>query len=145
MAQIDVLRRYLEAGAELGQVTRARAESIIKDLVRTGEVQREQTQERIDELVEWSRRNTDNLRRLIRREINSQLSAMGLATKADLAALERKLTSGSGRSAPSKKASAKSSAKKTAGKKTAAKKTAAKKRAAKTTAKKAGKKAPGRG
>ncbi len=126
MAQIDVLRRYLEAGAELGQVTRARAESIIKDLVRTGEVQREQTQERIDELVEWSRRNTDNLRQFIRREINSQLSAMGLATKADLAALERKLTSSSARAAPSKKRTAK-------------------KTAAKKTAKKAGKKASGRG
>jgi polyhydroxyalkanoate synthesis regulator phasin len=104
MPQTDVVRRYLEAGAEFGQMTRSRAESIIRDLVKAGEVQREQTQERIDELVDWSRRNRENVVQLIRREINNQLSAMGIATKSDLAALERKL--GGSRRAPAKKAAA---------------------------------------
>jgi polyhydroxyalkanoate synthesis regulator phasin len=104
MPQTDVVRRYLEAGAEFGQMTRSRAESIIRDLVKAGEVQREQTQERIDELVDWSRRNRENVVQLIRREINNQLSAMGIATKSDLAALERKL--GASRRAPAKKAAA---------------------------------------
>jgi polyhydroxyalkanoate synthesis regulator phasin len=91
MAQIDLLRRYLEAGIELGQTTRSRAEAIVKELVHAGEVQREQAQERIDELMEWRRRNTEAVVELIRKEISNQLSAMGLATKADLAALERRL------------------------------------------------------
>lgn len=137
MPQSDLVRRYLEAGAELGQMTRARAESIIRELVRAGDVQREQAQERIDELVEWGRRNREQLAQMIRREINSQLSSMGVATKADLAALERKLTRGQGAAkAPAKtakaKAAKKATTKKTATKKTATKKTATKKASKKT-------------
>lgn len=122
MPQTDLIRRYLEAGAELGQMTRSRAESIIRELVHAGEVQRDQAQERIDELVEWGRRNRENMTQTIRREIKSQLSSMGLATKADLAALERRLSGGStAKKAPAKKA-AKKAAKKTV--KKSAKKTA---------------------
>lgn len=132
MPQSDLVRRYLEAGAELGQMTRARAESIIRELVRAGDVQREQAQERIDELVEWGRRNREQLAHMIRREINSQLSSMGVATKEDLAALERKLTRGQGTA----KAPAKTAAKAKTGKKAATKQTATKKAATKKAAKK---------
>ncbi|MEY2477519.1 MAG: hypothetical protein QOG87_2834, partial [Actinomycetota bacterium] len=45
MAQNDMLRRYLDAGMAFTQLTRARAEAIVKDLVKAGELQREQTQD----------------------------------------------------------------------------------------------------
>jgi polyhydroxyalkanoate synthesis regulator phasin len=109
MAQTDTLKRYLETGMAVTQLTRARAESIVKDLVKAGEVRRDRTQEAVDELVDRSRRNTEALLAVVRKEITSQLSQLGLATKDDLARLERKLTARSGSStrAPAKKAAAK--------------------------------------
>jgi len=46
---------------------------------------------RAEELLERSRTNTEHLATMVRKEIASQLAAMGLATKADLADLEARL------------------------------------------------------
>ena len=81
MAQSDILKRYLDAGMAFTQLTRARADGIVKELVRAGEVRRERTQETVDDLVERSRRNTEALLSMVRKEVTSQLSQLGLATK----------------------------------------------------------------
>ena len=112
-------------------MTRAKAEAIVKELARAGEIQREQVQAQVDELVQRSRHNSDQLRTLVRKEVGSQFSGLGLVTKRDLNALERRLTERFGaamKTAPAKKA---------AGKKTASRKAAAKKAAATRAAKKA--------
>lgn len=97
MAQNDMLKRYLDAGVAFTKMSRSRAEAIINDLVKTGEIQREHAQQRVDELVERSRRNTESLVDLVRRELRQQLGAMGLATKADVAKLEKRIDSLAGR------------------------------------------------
>jgi polyhydroxyalkanoate synthesis regulator phasin len=91
MPQNDTLKRYLDAGIAFTQMTRSRAESIVKDLVKAGEVQRDQTQERVDELMDRSRKNTEQLLELVRAEIRQQFSAMGLATKEDIDRIEARL------------------------------------------------------
>src|SRR6478672_906140 len=91
MPQNDMLKRYLDAGMAFTQMTRSRAEGIVKDLVKAGELQQKQAQKQVDDLVERSRKNTEQLVELIRGEITSQLSAMGLATKDDIARLEAKI------------------------------------------------------
>jgi polyhydroxyalkanoate synthesis regulator phasin len=91
MAQNDMLKRYLDAGVAFTQLTRSRAEGIVKDLVRAGEIQREQTQERVDELMERSRKSTEAMVDLIRKELSAQLGGLGLATKQDIARLEAKI------------------------------------------------------
>jgi polyhydroxyalkanoate synthesis regulator phasin len=111
MAENDTLRRYLDAGMAFTQLTRARAQAIVKDLVRAGEVQREQTQERVEELMERSRKNTEQMLDVVRKEVRQQLSAMGLATKDDIARLERKIAQvGGAKKAPAKKRAAKKAA-----------------------------------
>src|SRR3954466_14181117 len=87
----DVLKRYLDAGMAFTQMTRSRAEAIVKDLVKAGELQQKQAQKQVDDLMERSRKNTEQLLDLIRNEITSQLSAMGLATKDDIARWESKI------------------------------------------------------
>lgn len=108
MEQRELLKRYLDAGIAFTEMTRARAEAIVKELVRAGEVQREQVQSQVDDLVQKSRHNTDQLRGLMRQEITSQLSQLGLATKEDLDLLERRLTERF--AGPTKKAAAKKTA-----------------------------------
>jgi polyhydroxyalkanoate synthesis regulator phasin len=84
-------KRYLDAGVEFTNMTRSRAESIVKELIKAGEVQREQRQQRIEELLERSRKNTEDLVSAVRKELDQRLSALGVATKADLAKLEAKV------------------------------------------------------
>src|SRR5947208_1924392 len=91
MPKNDMLKRYLDAGIAFTQMTRARAEGIVKDLVKAGEVQRDQTQERVDELMDRSRKNTEQLLELVRAEVRQQFSAMGLATKDDIERIEARL------------------------------------------------------
>jgi polyhydroxyalkanoate synthesis regulator phasin len=112
MAENDTLRRYLDAGMAFTQLTRARAQGIVKDLVKAGEIQREQAQERVEELMDRSRKNTEQLLDVVRKEVRQQLSAMGLATKDDIARLERKIAAASGakKTTSAKKATKKSAA-----------------------------------
>ncbi|HZN16061.1 MAG TPA: phasin family protein [Acidimicrobiales bacterium] len=91
MPQSDLWKRYLDAGMEFSQLTRSRAESIVKELIRAGEVQREQRQQRIEDLLDRSRKNTEELVKTVRKELSQQLGTLGVATKADLAKLEAKI------------------------------------------------------
>jgi polyhydroxyalkanoate synthesis regulator phasin len=103
MAQNDLLKRLLDAGMTFTAMTQARAEDLIRDLVRAGEVQAEQAQGVVDELVDRSRRNSERLIDAVRSEIRQQVANLGLATKDDIDRLERKVADVSSR-APAKKA-----------------------------------------
>lgn len=78
MATSDILKRYLDAGLAFTQLTRDRADAIVKELVRLGEVQREKAEERVEQLLERSRLNREELTEMIRREVAEQLRALGL-------------------------------------------------------------------
>lgn len=147
MAQTNVLKKYLDAGVSFTNLTQAKAEALVRELVKAGEVQTEQAQAAVIDLLERSKKNTEALIEQIRKEISESAESLGLATIADISRLEKLIASiripGS---APEAKAPAakKAPAKKAAAKKAPAKKAAAKKAPAKkATAKKApAKKAP---
>ena len=97
----DLFKRYLEMGASVLGMSRERAESIVKDLVASGEVARGQASKAADWLVERGRAGADELSELVRREVRQQVAALGLATKDDLDGLEARLTgSAAGSGAP---------------------------------------------
>lgn len=159
MAQTDVLKRYLEAGQSFVDMTQTRAEELVRDLMKAGEVQADQARELVTELVDRSRRNSERLLETIRAEVREQITSMGLVSNADLDRLEERLAglvtqvaesaraaadrvaepaksaaSAVGKKGPARKAPAtKAAAKKAPAKKTgtAAKKAPAKKTAAK--------------
>jgi polyhydroxyalkanoate synthesis regulator phasin len=91
-------------------MTQARAEAIIKDLVKAGEVQTEQAQKAVEDLVERSRKNSERLVETVRREVRQQVANLGLATQDDIKRLERKIAAASRPAA--KKSAAKKAAKK---------------------------------
>ena len=154
MAQNDVLKRYIDAGLAFTSLTQARAEELVKDLVRMGEVQADQARDAVADLLERSRKNSEKLLETVRTEVRQQITSLGLATQEDLDKIEQRIASVIGtatapakaaaqrvpaKQAPAKKAAAKAGApRKPAAKKPAATKTAAKKTAAtKTPAKRA--------
>ena len=124
MAQTDLLKKYLDAGLAFTQMTQQRAEAIVKDLVKAGEVQASQATQRRNELVERSRQNTENMFAAIRKEVGEQVKALGLATQSDVEALRKEISSLKRAGAPAAKKAA------AAPKKAPAKKAAATKKAA---------------
>jgi polyhydroxyalkanoate synthesis regulator phasin len=123
MAQSDALKKYLDAGLSFTEMTRTRARSIVKDLVAAGELQQKQAAKMVEELVDRSRRNTEDLVSIVRKEVQSQLSNLGLATQADVEAISEQIVALGGKpitkSTGSAKKSTKAPAKKAAAKKTA--------------------------
>src|SRR5947209_20083951 len=85
-------KRALETGMQFTELRRSQAQAIAKDLVAQGQLARDQMSGAVDELVEMSRRRSDALRGVVQQEVQKQLGALGLATRADLAALERRMT-----------------------------------------------------
>jgi polyhydroxyalkanoate synthesis regulator phasin len=123
-------KRLLEVGTQYTEMRRSQARAVAADLVAQGHLARDQMAAAVEELVEQSRKRREDLRKLVQHEVQRQLGAIGLATKADLTALERRLTK---RAGTPKKAPATTAAKKPAKKPAKS----AKKPAAKT-ARKAG-------
>jgi polyhydroxyalkanoate synthesis regulator phasin len=91
MANEDLFRRSFEAGIAFLDMTRERAESFVKDLVKAGEVSKGKAQKLADDLVDRGRRGTEELREMIRRELVELVEAMGLATKEDVSRLEQRI------------------------------------------------------
>jgi polyhydroxyalkanoate synthesis regulator phasin len=83
MVNNERIKKYLDAGTVLGQVTRARAEEIVRELVSAGDIQRDQAQEWIDNLVERSHKTSEQILDLVRHEVAQQLK------KVDGSALEK--------------------------------------------------------
>ncbi|MCB1039600.1 MAG: hypothetical protein KDA94_08745 [Acidimicrobiales bacterium] len=139
-AQNTPFKKYLDAGMAFTALTQSKAEALVKDLVKTGEVQTEQAQAVVADLLERSRKNTEALIDQIRTEIAASAENLGLATIADITRLEKLIAAikpggAEAPAAPAKKAPAKKApAKKAPAKKAAAKKAPAKKAAAKKSA-----------
>jgi polyhydroxyalkanoate synthesis regulator phasin len=107
MATNDRWQEYLDAGRAWTEMTRAQAETVVRDLVKAGDVQQKRAKKAVDELMDRSRKNAEELRKVVRNELQSQISALGIATQEDLKRLERKLSkAGSSTKTAPKKASA---------------------------------------
>lgn len=123
-------RRALETGVEFTEMRRSQARQLASELVAQGQLARDQVSGAVDEIVEMSRRRSDAFRSVVRNEVQRQLGALGIATKADLAALERKLEKAGASKSGKKKSSAKTSpGKKSSGKKAPGEKSPGKKSA----------------
>ncbi|HXQ44204.1 MAG TPA: hypothetical protein VN816_06170 [Acidimicrobiales bacterium] len=159
MTPNDGLRRYLEAGLALTQITRARAEELVHELIQAGEVETSRAQDWVEDLVKTSRERSDTLLSTVRGEVRTQLSELGITNMDDLAhrvaelldraetAARRATSHGPGRrhtrshNAPRGAKAKKAPARKTAAKKAPGKSAPAKKSAARTAK---AKKAPAR-
>src|SRR5437016_9221272 len=119
MPQTPDWKRVLETGMHFTELRRSQARRLASDLVAQGQLARDQIGAAVDELVEISRSRSEELRTIIRSEVQRQLGGLGLATKNDLAALERRLraTPSAPSRAPAKKSPTKKASKKPTAKK----------------------------
>jgi len=116
---LDELRRVALVTSGVVDLTRQRAEQIVRDLVKSGDVRMDQTSGVVKELLKRSAENRKELSNFVRSELKNQIEGLGLATKRDLERMERRIA----RLEDARKVSSKS--KKTTAKKTTAKKSSA--------------------
>lgn len=117
MAQ-NPIKSAISASKDVAQQAQDQVESVLRDLAAAAEAQSAQAQAALQEFIDRSRENSDRISDAVDKQVKSQLSSLGIATKADIARLERKIDK-LGKKAPGKKAPGK----KTSGKKSAGKKT----------------------
>ena len=91
MPDNDLFRRSLDAGVAFTQLTRKRAEKIVRELVKNGEVSRDQATARVEEMLERSRQNSEAILAIVRKEIDDRVAALNLVTRDDLTKLVAKL------------------------------------------------------
>jgi len=111
MAQKNPVQSAFDASKDVAQQAQDRLEALVRDVSRSTEEQAAQVQSVVQELVDRSRDNTERISDRIAKQVQTQLAALGLATKADIARLERKIDKLQNAS-PAKKSSAKKAAKK---------------------------------
>lgn len=118
-------KSYMEVGAQFAESIRGEVERVLMDLASEGKVAQGRAQAYAETFADANRARVDTFLHTVKSEVSKQVGSLGIATQADLVALERRLT---GKSAPAAK---KAPAKKAAVKKAAVKKAAVKKAAVK--------------
>ena len=86
MADNDLLRQAIEAGAAFTQSTRRTFESFMRELIRTGQMTSEQASAQVEELVERSREATETLVAAVRKEIDDRFTQLNLVSRDELVA-----------------------------------------------------------
>jgi polyhydroxyalkanoate synthesis regulator phasin len=136
MADNDGMRRYIEAATALTQITRSRAEELVRELIKTGEFERHRAQDWVEDVVKLSRERSEALVSTVRNEVRRQLKELGITNVDDLA---KKVADILARSSEAARKAARRPAKKAGVKKAGVKKAPAKKAGVKKApAKKAG-------
>ena len=74
MPQNDLIKRYVDAAVSFTAITQARAEALVKDLVKAGEVQADQARDAVSDLLERSRKSSENLLDTVRTEVRQQIT-----------------------------------------------------------------------
>jgi polyhydroxyalkanoate synthesis regulator phasin len=87
------LERYVTAGMAFSQVTRKRAESLVKDLVKEGEIGRDHANDWVEELVARSRRSAEHIGELVRHEVKRQVDQLGLVNSDDVTKIVERFVS----------------------------------------------------
>jgi|GEM_PF-1805097 len=85
---LDDLRKAIEA--TLGELTPARAKSLAKSFAEPGAA-KDQVAKSAADLIEWSQKNRERLKDFVRREVSSQMGAVGVATQAELDSLKKRV------------------------------------------------------
>jgi polyhydroxyalkanoate synthesis regulator phasin len=85
MTENDGLRRYVEAATALTQITRSRAEELVRELIKAGELERNRAQDWVEDLVKTSRDRSEALVGTVRGEVRQQLRDLGFTNVDDLA------------------------------------------------------------
>jgi polyhydroxyalkanoate synthesis regulator phasin len=85
MVAKDAFQKYLDAGVAFTNLTRARAEELVHELVKSGEFQSGDAKAKVEELIERSRKGREAMVAQVRHEVSRQFEGIGVTSLEDLA------------------------------------------------------------
>lgn len=89
---LDEFRRLALFTSGVAELTRHRAEQIVRDMVKSGEVRRDQAGSLVKTVMDLGRINRSEFIEMMRGEIRNQIAALGVATNRDVERLERRVS-----------------------------------------------------
>ena len=89
---LDEFRRLALFTSGVAELTRHRAEQIVRDMVKSGEVRRDQAGSLVKTVMDLGRINRSEFIEMMRGEIRNQIAALGVATNRDVEHLERRVS-----------------------------------------------------
>ena len=88
---LDEFRRLALFTSGVAELTRHRAEQLVRDMVSSGDVRKDQASSLVKTVLDIGKENRHQLGELIRTEIRNQVGNLGLATQRDVERLERRV------------------------------------------------------
>jgi polyhydroxyalkanoate synthesis regulator phasin len=88
---LELFRKYVDSLTGVTEMSRERADKLVRDLQKRGEIRARDLSKATQELVDRSVRNRRELIRLIRKEIRQQINSLGLATQDDIERLSKRV------------------------------------------------------
>jgi len=88
---IDLFRKTLYMGLGALHMTKEKAEQLVEDLVKKGEVNTEEAKHLVSELVQKGEQQKEELSQFIRGEMEKRRFDLGLVTKKDIERLEQRI------------------------------------------------------
>jgi len=88
---IDLVKKGILLGLGAAELTREKAETLVDELIKRGELAQKERTSAIEELFDHARRAQDELLGRVRGAVERTVAELGLPTKADLAKLEERL------------------------------------------------------
>ena len=73
---VSPIKKFLDAGLQFTEMSRQQAESLVKSLVKAGEVRRKEADELVQTLIERSRETSEHISALVQQEVSKQMAAL---------------------------------------------------------------------
>lgn len=87
----NMIKKGLSLGLGLAVTSKEKAEIIVDELVKKGELNREESKEFIDQLLQKSEETQKELDKIINKNMKELLGELNLATKEDIQRLEQRI------------------------------------------------------
>jgi polyhydroxyalkanoate synthesis regulator phasin len=87
----DLIKKTMLTGVGLAAMTREKAEELAKELIKKGELSEKEGKELVDDLLKKSEQAKKDLEKKMKDMVKKALKKMDVATKKDIARLEKKI------------------------------------------------------
>jgi polyhydroxyalkanoate synthesis regulator phasin len=87
----SIIKDIFLAGLGVASITKEKAEKLMDELAKRGEVTKDEAKEYIDKLLEKGKKEREDFRASVNKEVQRVIERLGLATKSDIAEVIRKI------------------------------------------------------
>lgn len=87
----DLIEKGFAVGLGALTLTREKAQSIVDELIKTGEARRDEAKGLVDRLITRGEEERAELQKLVKAEVESVVEGMSLATQKDIETLSKKI------------------------------------------------------